>query len=58
MKMPLLFSILFTTDYSQNYSGIIDVCLFLASYRSQNYIGILTSLLENEQCIYMDKTVS
>ena len=25
--IPELFSILFTTDYSQNYSGIIDTCL-------------------------------
>ena len=25
--IPELFSVLFTTDYSQNYSGIIDACL-------------------------------
>ena len=27
IKMPELFSILFTTDYSQSYSGIIDAPL-------------------------------
>ena len=45
IKMPyysrIIFSIHFTTDYSQNYSSIIDTCLSLTSSKElKSFLGL------------------